>query len=302
MRPLTLRTVLVATDLDRSSHAALDSAYRLAKSAGADLHVVHVLVPPSGKDTNAPPRDESADAVRAVLRRASVPNDDTKIHLIPGPPAETIRSLADRMVADVVVVGPHRERNRVERGHPLGGTARAVAERAFAPCLVAAKPLRLPLERVLVPIDLSDTARGALLVGLSWASALRTGATGDSGTTLTVLHVHAVDEDADRVSMPTSIDRELEVLRRNAGDWAGVAVQGLTEKSTDAAETIARYAVDQGADLIVLGTRGLGLDDVARLGSVSASVTTRLQLPILLVPPAVWRVHAADVTPVAQAR
>lgn len=292
MRPLALRTVLVATDLDRSSHAALDSAHRLAKSAGAALHVVHVLAGTPGKDTNVPPPGESADAVRSVLRRASGHGDDAKIHVIPGPPADTIRSLADRMAADVVV-GPHRERDGAERGHPLGGTARAVAERAFAPCLVAAQPLPLPLERVLVPIDLSDTARGALLVGLSWASALRTGATGDRGTTLTVLHVDTADEDADKVSMSASVGRELEILRQDAGDWAGVAVRGLTESSSGAAQTIADYAVNQRADLVVLGTRGLGLDDVARLGSVSASVTMQLQLPTLLVPPAVWRAYAA---------
>ena len=44
--------------------------------------------------------------------------------------------------------------------------------RPFA-SLVLAEPLRLPLRRVLVPIDLSETARGALMVALTWASALR---------------------------------------------------------------------------------------------------------------------------------
>jgi nucleotide-binding universal stress UspA family protein len=158
--------------------------------------------------------------------------------------------------------------------------------------LIAAQPLRLPLERVLVPIDLSETARGALLVGLSWASALRAGPADDRGTTLTVLHVDTVDEDASNATTPTSVGRELEILRQDAGDWAGVTVQGLSKRSSDATQAIADYAADQRADLVVLGTRGLGLDDVARLGSVSASVTTRLQLPILLVPPAVWRAHA----------
>src|SRR3712207_8561125 len=38
VRLLTLRTVLVATDLEPSSDAALDSAHRLAASADATLH------------------------------------------------------------------------------------------------------------------------------------------------------------------------------------------------------------------------------------------------------------------------
>lgn len=231
--------------------------------------------------------------MRAALRRARVPGDNAKIHLIPGAPADTIRSLAARIAADVIVVGPHREQERAASGYGLGGTARAVAMGGFAPCLITAQALGLPLERVLVPIDLSDTARGALLVGLSWASALRAGATIHRGTTLTALHVDTVDEDAGNASMPTSVERELEVLRQDAGDWAGVTLQGATQRGTDAAQAIADYAVGQRADLVVLGTRGLGLDDVARLGSVSASLTTRLQAPILLVPPAVWRAHVA---------
>jgi nucleotide-binding universal stress UspA family protein len=292
MRPVTLRTVVVATDLDRSSDAAVDTAHRLAQAAGGALHVIHALSPRKVGDAGAPTPDDHADAVRAVLRRASVAEDDAKIHLIPGAPGDTIRSFADRMTADVIVVGPHRERDHAGNRYPLGGTARAVTVGAFAPCLVVAKPLRLPLERVLVPIDLSDTARGALLVGLSWASALRGEATADRMTALTVLHVDAIDEDASNATA-TSVDRELEILRRSAGGWAGVTVRGLTEKSADAAQTIVNFAMEHEADLVVLGTRGLGLDQVARLGSVSTSVATRLQLPMLLVPPAVWRAYAA---------
>jgi nucleotide-binding universal stress UspA family protein len=196
------------------------------------------------------------------------------------------------MAADVIVVGPHRERLHGTPVHSLGGTARAIAERAYAPCLIAANALHLPLERVVVPIDLSDTARGALLVGLSWASALRAGTIGDGATTLTVLHVDTVDEDIDRAST-SSFDREIAILREDAADWAGVLVRGTRQKSDDAAQAVADYASDGGADLVVLGTRGHGLDDLARLGSVSAAITTRVRIPMLLVPPAVWRAHAA---------
>ena len=293
MRPLALRTVLVATDLDRSSAAAFESAFRLAKAAGAALHVVHAIAPTTAENAGVQPHDVSADAVRAALQGAGVVDEDAKVHTIPGAPAETIRSLADRIAADVIVIGPHRERERAARDHSLGGTARAVATRAFAPCLITGKPLRLPLERVVVPIDLSDTARGALLVALSWASALRVGPTGDPTTTLSVLHVETDDDDADKPNTPTTVERELEMLRRDAGGWAGVNVQGLSATNTDAAQAIANHAVNSRADLVVLGTRGLGLDDVARLGSVSVSVTARLQLPTLLVPPAVWRAYAA---------
>ena len=59
------------------------------------------------------------------------------------------------------------------------------------------------------------------------------------------------------------------------------------------ARVIAGRARDSAADLVVLGTRGLGLTETSGLGSVSAAIVASLSLPILLVPPAVWRVHGA---------
>jgi nucleotide-binding universal stress UspA family protein len=84
------------------------------------------------------------------------------------------------------------------------------------------------------------------------------------------------------------LEAELDRVRRDAGSWAGVAVAGVTIRSDDIASAIADRARDERADLIVLGTRGLGLDAVGRLGSVSEAVTRRVDVPVLLVPPAVW--------------
>jgi nucleotide-binding universal stress UspA family protein len=47
------------------------------------------------------------------------------------------------------------------------------------------------------------------------------------------------------------------------------------------------------ADLVVLGTRGLGVDAVGRLGSVSLGVAQTTVAAILLVPPALWHSHSS---------
>jgi nucleotide-binding universal stress UspA family protein len=290
---LGIRTVVVATDLDPSSDAALDSASRLAAAAGAALHVVHV-VSSDGAVAEDPPPSHVADAVREALERANVSQRVARIHILSGSPPSTIRSLAQRVAADVVVIGPHRQRGRIGDEHPLGGTARTVAEHASAPCLVAASPIRLPLERVLVSVDLSETARGTLLAALSWASALRVGSSTERHTTLTALHVHTAVDDRAGNGATTSVDRELERVREVAGDWAGVTVRKLTENSADAARAIMERAVAERADLVVLGTHERGPDDGPRLGSVAAAVSTALELPSLLVPPAVWRAHVSE--------
>jgi nucleotide-binding universal stress UspA family protein len=84
------------------------------------------------------------------------------------------------------------------------------------------------------------------------------------------------------------LDAELEYARREAGTWAGTEIKGVTVASSDVAGAVAQRAGDDGADLIVLGTRGLGLDKVGRLGSVSEAVIRRVNAPVMLVPPAVW--------------
>jgi nucleotide-binding universal stress UspA family protein len=89
-------------------------------------------------------------------------------------------------------------------------------------------------------------------------------------------------------SAERALTEELDRVRQEAGEWAGVAIDGVTTESSDVAGAIAERARDERADLIVLGTRGLGLNAEGRLGSVSAEVSRRADAPILLVPPAVW--------------
>ena len=88
--------------------------------------------------------------------------------------------------------------------------------------MVVSTPIRLPLRRVLVPIDLSDTARGALLVGLSWASALRGGPRENrehADVEITALYVRKDSPEAGGSSQPQALERELDQMRKQSGTW-----------------------------------------------------------------------------------
>jgi nucleotide-binding universal stress UspA family protein len=303
MKLLHLRVVLAAIDYDDTSVAVLTAARALADAGGAKLHVVHVDPPRAVTAVPDEIEGTSIDAAVALLGRANVPVDSAQVHVIAGEPAHVIRVLADRVRADVIVLGPHRERSA---GQPslreLGGTALAIATASWAPCLIVSGRLRLPLERVLVPVDLSDTARGALMVALSWSSALRAARPAVGNTTdavkLTALHVTR-DKDSPASTAPTRtstserLSAELDGVRGEAGTWAGVEIEGETVASSDVAGAIAARARKDDANLIVLGTRGLGLDAVGRLGTVSSAVVHGAEVPVLLVPPAVWAEKAA---------
>jgi len=292
MRLLKLRNILVATELDDAALAAVVAASQLAGAAGASLHAVSVATSQDRQRADGAGTTDGKAALAAILDRAGA-RADSKIYLLEGDSASAIGSLADELNADAIVLGPHRERQ--PGASALGSTALAVVTSASSPCLVVATPFRLPLRRVLVPIDLSDTARGALLVGLSWASALRAGPRENpthADVELTVLHVQPPSRDGDASSLPHTLERELEYLGKESGTWAGVSIHGQTIVNADATQGIVDYVGENTWDLVVLGTRGLGLDPVGRLGSVTASVMEVIAAPALLVPPAVWMAHA----------
>jgi nucleotide-binding universal stress UspA family protein len=287
MQLLTLKQVLVAIDLAEPALAAIATAAQLASAAGATLHACTVSGTVAQHDASTQKR--GTEELSTVLRDAGLDPEQVTCHVLSGDPALAIRALGDRVRADVVVLGPHRERASGSRS--LGGTALALVTNAWSPVLIASSSLRLPLGQVLVPVDLSDTARGALLVGLSWASALRrpsAKAGAPDETRLTALNVHPPS-----ATTPSSfVEGELAYLRESGGAWSGVSIHGDSLANANVVDGIVAFVTRHGPDLVVLGTRGLGLDPVGRLGSVAASVAQRVDVPLLLVPPALWLAHA----------
>ena len=292
MNLLRLKVVLAAIDYEDGSAAVLKAGQALARAAGAALHVVHVAPSMTAREAErGTPDPERVLAVRSAIAEAGL-DPSTRLHIVGGEPVGAIRSMTDRIRADVIVLGPHRE-PKGAGAHPLGSTALAVATSSWAPCLIVSRQFPIPIRRVLVPVDLSDTARGALMTGLSWASALRgdrgASAAGVGGATLTALFVNRQSQPGDGADQRTrALENELAFVRQRAGEWAGVAIEGTEVESADVPQAIAEFAQQRESDLVVLGTRGLGLDKVGRLGSVSLAVAKRLEAPILLVPPAVW--------------
>ena len=278
MRLLTLKTVLVAMDLDDASLVALSTGKQLAEAAGAKLHVLHV--------------SDAADAaaqLQSALERAKLQPGEASVHVVGGDPGRVISTMGDQIGADVIVLGPRRKQ---EHRRAFGSTALAAVTNATAPCLVMAQRLRLPLKCVIVALDLSDTSRGALVTGLAWASALRKQGGDADATKLIGLYVQSTQRDES--SSARKLDGELKRIHRDAGEWASVTIEEATAINPSAAAGIAEYANANRADLVVLGTRGLGLDGTKRLGSVSAAVTLQLELPTLLVPLAVWAAHSSE--------
>ncbi len=280
MRPLSLRTILVATDLSDAMMPALQTATKLAGLADASLRIVHVREKP-GSNENLRAHLSKAGLTGDVLEHASA---------IEGTPAAAIVEEAFRVEADVIVLGPHRG----GRTGSIGTTADRVVRAAPVPCLILPRGLPLPLAKVLIPVDAAESARGPLAVGMTWASALRQRPRMGEGTSIVALHVAVESDGSDAVQR---LAREVEIVEQRVASLAKVHLRQVVVASGDPPDAILKYAGSEGVDLVVLGTRAQKPVDDSLLGSVSSAVVSSATMPVLLVPPAVWRSSGREPLP-----
>jgi nucleotide-binding universal stress UspA family protein len=281
MRPLALRTVLVATDLTDGLLPALRTAAALSQLAGARLHIVHAAPTP---EAEAQGLLDAQALLDAQVREAGIdPLRVAEAIVRYGPVGAAVGQEARRIEADVVVLGPHRH----DETAVLGNTADHVVRSSEVPCLILPVTLSLPLRTVLAPVHPSAAARGALAVALTWASALRQRRVADGRTRLIAFHALAGESEGREADLE-ALDREVRTVSEGLSGITGVDVQLEVGYGEDAQGCILEQAERESADLIVLGTRGERTTGRGHLGSVSSAVVRDTMRPVLLVPPAVW--------------
>jgi nucleotide-binding universal stress UspA family protein len=297
-----IRRILATTDFSPASDRPLEAAAALAAHCGAVLHLVHVVDAAAGgpAELGVPTPFRIAHEHRVVDAGRAAAEQTARLRLpVPvtvsvavGPPAREILRCARQAGADLIVLGPHRARRLGDR--LLGSTAERVVRGAHVPCLVATAPLRLPVRSVVAPVDLAEPAFRAVRCAMDWAAAFGAPAdvTGLPTTDVRVLHVvpalrsGAVRLRSAHIDPDAGLAGSDPALAAPRADDVELRQQVLW--GDDPAEAITRYAQDERADLIVLGTHGRSMLGRAVLGSTAAQVLRRADCPVLLVPPALW--------------
>jgi nucleotide-binding universal stress UspA family protein len=145
------QTILACVDFSDVEGRVIDAAASLARALAGELHVLHVAAPdPAFVGWEAGPktvRDQVAATLREEHRRVeALAEQATKKqvtahpHTVRGPTAETLLREAERLRADIIVIGSH--------GHgPLhdllvGSVAAGVLRGAKVPVLVVPHPAR----------------------------------------------------------------------------------------------------------------------------------------------------------------
>ena len=178
----SLTTILLATDESSDAALAGQAAADISRKTGAQLHVVHVWtdVPPPSypalvfDDYSRQAKEEARELLRRQVWNAEVAGGSVAgQHLREGKPAEEIIFLAERLQADLVVVG-RRGVGRIKR-LITGSVSERVVHRASCPVLVVRGGEQAwPPARIVVGDDGSPAAMKAGGLAMELADAFGT--------------------------------------------------------------------------------------------------------------------------------
>ena len=273
--------IVFATDLSDANEAAIESRTCLDCLDNIGVTEVHLLtVVPDNVSSGLPGMDAATDArealapQRRVFERAGF---DVETHVARGTPHRRINGLAERLDADMIVVGSRGEaplRNRL-----IGGTVRNVARTAVRPLLVerieetpdghAVKKEHL-FQDVLYATDFSENAARAY----DYFPAL-TGATERAY----LLHVGGGDAES-----TATAEERLDELASDLGDRTGFHVE-TNVRSGNPVDEITAEEERVGATTTLIGARGTSRLRRLLLGSTAESIVARGTNNVLLVPP-----------------
>jgi nucleotide-binding universal stress UspA family protein len=288
------RHVLVCLDQSPYAQPVLAHAAAIASAVGARLTVMRVLEAHS----NHAPADpiewkmRHHDVLAELRERASGLGDiqcDTVV--LDGQAAECICAWARENRVDLTVIGAAGNSNWPFAG--LGGTARRVAEAAsgsvlLVPSLAVADKL-VWYRRVLTPLDGSSRSECALPVAMAIAAA----------HDAEVVLVHAAPNvelteigplEAEAITLRDQLRRRNElVAARYLGQVQShlprtkVSTRTRVLASGDPRHELARAALDENSDIIVLSSTGLSGHPDLSVGSVAEYLINHAEKPILLV-------------------
>lgn len=289
--------VVVGVDGSNCSRAALDWAAAEAARRGVELRIVHALGMPLVVSAYGPthfrPTGEIDEQATDVLKSAA----DRSRELHPSVSVETVTALEEAPLAllrqshrhDLIVVGT-RGLGTVAAMF-VGSVSIRVAAQAPCPVVVVpsddeGRPATTELNRVVVGVDGSKNARRALGLATDLAS-------GNNGE-LVIVNSWDVPYPYDPVAMTAAgYQPQQAVFEQQSDQLVSELVEEVVKPRADVDVSVVRtqsgpvealLKAADGADAIVVGSRGRGTVRGLLLGSVSQGVLHRSKLPVIVLP------------------
>lgn len=278
----TISSLLIGTALDAASEGVVAAGVAIARAHGAQVHLLHVFEPPFTFPELGPgPGNEGyvqaeSDRVRQELAAQAGRHGLTEgATLATGLPDREIVAMGERIGADLLVIGAKAEGGIARL---LGSSADRVVRRSRRPVLVVRGDLPIPPRRVLLPVDLSPFSAQSFVAGRQLLSPFGGAPAFEALFVLSVLQRQVAPQ-----FTPEQIDRfaAAELARFVAAHGGGASCKVRTGNPR---QEILAEAGEQAADLIVLGSHGLGGFDRLVIGSVASDVVRHAPSSVLVVP------------------
>jgi nucleotide-binding universal stress UspA family protein len=278
--------ILLATDGSGDAELAATTAVGLAGTTASELHVVHTWRTVPSVHFDALVRQEMEREAQEILdeqvrKIEGLGATVAQARLSEGGAAEEIVALAEEIGAGLIAVGS-RGRGRIRR-LLMGSVSDAVVRHASCPVIVVrGKPVIFPA-KVLLATDGSEEATLALQTAADLSER--------TGSELHVVHVGEVTlvyhpERHGYGAEYEEHEREARQLLEEQVEWmkaAGATVAQAHLSMGRADEEIVVMAEELGADLVAMGSKGLGGVRRAMVGSVSDSVVRHAHCPVMVV-------------------
>ena len=288
----SLTTILLATDESPEAERAEGMAVRISSGLGAGLHLLYVEPMPeayinqwsmAGSDFAGDLRRRAEEEARQKVsgRAEKIKEAGGKVagvHGKVGQPEAQIVRLAEEIGAGLVVVGS-RGLGPLRRAL-MGSVSMGVVHHAHGSVLVVRGDGHLP-GKILLALDGSEESKAASKVAAEITKT--TGSGLGVMVCLPVVSPYPYPLAKDTWEQARDEARSLvEEQARRLGEETGTKVEArLAFGKPD--EEIVRAGEELGANLIVMGSRGLGPLRRALLGSVSDSVVRHAHCPVLVV-------------------
>ena len=295
---LKIKKILVPTDFSESATGALAPAVTVARTFGAELHLLHGIVlhswvPPEGAGAFPDLKEvEEAMAEKALefldgLERDADCDDLTvvKAERRGTAPAPLILDYAEEEGIDLIVMATHGRRGI--RRFLVGSVTEEVVQHAAVPVLTVHPSFEAKEEAegplIIAAIDFSEVSRKAATEAADLARRLK--------GRLELLHVvlrpiHPATYDA-FVDVGPDIEELMADARKRLEEMAGEMRQDSLAVETrvrvgGAAQTVADYAESVGCELLVVGSKGLTGVSHFLIGSVAERVVRLATCPVLV--------------------
>ncbi|WP_219517784.1 universal stress protein [Nonomuraea ceibae] len=272
--------IVVGVDGWKSSYAALDWAADDAARRGLGVRIVHVREPwavehPLNAASDQQTLTEWCEAlVRVAAERVQVrqPGLAVATSVVTGAVAERLRDASRD--ADTVVLGS-RGLGRLA-GRALGSVGLALAGRVSGPVVIVREVAPVAFDEVVAGFDGSAGAEAALAYALAQAQI--------RGARLRVIYAVQAPHPGGHRSTPAGPTAQ-EVAERLAPWRQKYPDVELTETVVAGAPPVILARASRQADLVVVGSRGLGALASVVLGSVSHGLLLRAHCPVVVIPP-----------------